>query len=106
MCTELEKPALVPVSVVPVSVVPLSVVPVSVVPVSVVLENVHGTSKCGTGTKSALVLHSLGVLVPLYLVLVPLLHCMWVLIPVSVVLVVLPPKLLIFTIARLGASRK
>ena len=52
-----------------------------------------GTSKCGTGTKSVLVLHCLGVSVPVYWVPVPLPHCMWVTVLVSVVLVPLPLKI-------------
>ena len=40
-----------------------------------------GTRKCGTNTKSVLVLHCLGVPVPVYWVPVPLPHCMWVPVP-------------------------
>ena len=65
-----------------------------------------GTSKCGTGTKSVLVLHYLGVPVPVYMVSVPLPHCMWVPVPISVVSVPLPLQLLLFTIALPGASRQ
>ena len=65
-----------------------------------------GTSNCGTGTKSVLVLHCLGVLVPVYLVPVPLPHCMWVLVLVSVIPVPLPLQFLLFTVALPGASRQ
>ena len=49
-------------------------------------QRLHGgsdTSKCGTDTKSVLVLHCLGVSVPLP-------HCMWVPVLVNVVPVPLP----------------
>ena len=55
-----------------------------------ILHAATGTNKCGTGTKSVLVLHCLGVPVPVYWVTVPLPHCMWVPLPVGVVPVPLP----------------
>ena len=64
------------------------------------------TSKCGTGTKSVLVLCCFGVPVPVYLVPVPKVYCMWVPVPLYVVPVPLPLQMLPLTVALPEASRQ
>ena len=65
-----------------------------------------GTSKCGTGTKSVLVLCCFGVPIPVYLVQVPIVYCMWVPVPLCVVPIPLPLQMLPLTVALPEASRQ